>query len=332
MIKAAVIGGSGYIGGELLRLLWMHPEVEIVMVTSRKYAGKKVEVVHPNLRDTGLRFTGSYNEIDADVIFLSVPHGESMNIVSQYIESSKIIDLSADFRVSRELYEEYYGKHKHPELIDKFVYGLPEIHREEIKRAEYVANPGCNATAVIFALYPFKDFIKEAVADVKVASSGSGRRENILGMHPERAHLVRVYKAYHHRHEAEVLQETGIHCPFTLHSVDMVRGLFATVYFKIKSDNKSILRRLLKQYGNEKFVKVIVAREGPLRQPNSKYVIGSNYVYLWSAYDEVNERAIIFSSIDNLIKGGAGQAVQNMNLMFGLPEDMGLNYISIYPV
>ena len=331
MIKVAVVGGSGYIGGELLRLLAMHPEVEISAITSRKYSGKKVEIIHPHLRGLGFRFSHS-RDFDADVIFLSVPHGESMKIVKEYIDSAKIIDLSADFRLPLDIYREYYGEHESPELIDRFVYGLPELHREEIKKAEYVANPGCNATAVIIALYPFKGLVDMAIADLKVSSSAGGRKENLARIHPERSNSIRVYRAWHHRHEGEVLNETGIKCGFTVHSVDIVRGLLATIYFQIEIEQNTLLRRLYREYGDEKFIKIVRDREGLERYPDVKYVVGSNYVHLGAVYDSKNRRAVIFSALDNLIKGGAGQAVQNMNLMFGLPEDTGLNSLPLYPV
>ena len=332
MIKAAVIGGSGYIGGELLRLLAMHPEVEITTITSRKYAGKRVEMIHPPLRGSGLRFASPEREIDADVVFLAVPHGESMKIVENYMESSKIVDLSADFRLPLEIYREYYGEHEAPHLIDKFVYGLPEIHREKIRRAEYVANPGCNATAVILALYPFRDTVKEALADIKVSSSAGGRRESLLGMHAERSNVVRLYKGYHHRHEGEVFRETGIRCSFTLHSVDIVRGLLATVYFHMETDEQTLLRKLYQVYGGERFVKVIRERSGVERYPDVKYVIGSNQVHLGVVYDPYAKRVILLSALDNLLKGGAGQAIQNMNIMFNLPETMALEHLPLYPV
>jgi len=330
MIRAAVIGGSGYIGGELLRLLWMHPGVELTAISSRRYAGKRVELVHPHLRGTGLRFS-SRSSVDADVIFLAVPHGESMKIVEEYLGSAKIIDLSADFRLPVELYRKYYGEHEKPELIERFIYGLPELHREDIKKAEYVANPGCNATAVILALYPFRGQIGEAMADIKASSSAGGRRESLMGMHAERSNVVRVYRAYHHRHEGEVLRETGIRCPFTIHSVNMVRGVFATVYFRMESSERELLRMVYASYGDEYFVKIVREREGIERLPDVKYVLGSNYAHLGVAYDAENERAMIFSAIDNLVKGGAGQAVQNMNLMFSLKEATGLEHLPLYP-
>ncbi|CAB49363.1 N-acetyl-gamma-glutamyl-phosphate reductase [Pyrococcus abyssi] len=329
MIKAAIVGGSGYIGGELIRLLSMHPEVEITTITSRKFAGKKVHKVHPNLRGLNLRFTDKY-EFDADVIFLAVPHGTSMRIIGEFLGSAKIIDLSADFRVSKDLYEKYYGSHEKPELIDKFVYGLPELHRKEIKRAELVANPGCNATAVILALYPFRDVTSEAIVDLKVSSSAGGRRENVASIHPERSHVVRVYKPFHHRHEAEVLQETGVKAMFTVHSVDIVRGLLATTYFKFEGSEKDLLKRLL-MYRGEPFIRLVTDKGGLQRYPDPKYVIGSNFVDIGFSYDSENSRAIVFSALDNLIKGGAGQAVQNMNIMFGFDETLGLNYYPLYP-
>ncbi|AEC51246.1 N-acetyl-gamma-glutamyl-phosphate reductase [Pyrococcus sp. NA2] len=330
MIRAAIVGGSGYIGGELIRLLSMHPEVEIVAVTSREHAGKKIHKVHPNLRGLDLRFTNDYN-FDADVIFLAVPHGTSMKIINEFLGSAKIIDLSADFRLRRELYEEYYGTHEKPELIEKFVYGLPELHREEIRKAELVANPGCNATAVILALYPFRDVTNEAIVDLKVSSSAGGRRENIPSIHPERSNVVRVYKPFKHRHEAEVIQETGIKAMFTIHSVDLVRGLLATSYFRFSGSERDILRKLL-IYKDEPFIRLVTDKGGLQRYPDPKYVIGSNFVDIGFAYDSENERAIVFSALDNLIKGGAGQAVQNMNIMFGLDETLGLDQYPLYPV
>ncbi|MCD6275237.1 MAG: N-acetyl-gamma-glutamyl-phosphate reductase [Thermoplasmata archaeon] len=330
MIRAAVIGGSGYIGGELLRLLWMHPEVEIMAVTSRKYEGKRVEVVHPHLRGTGLRFSRKISG-DYDMLFLSVPHGESQKIIEEYMGSVKIIDLSADFRLPQDVYEKYYGTHERPELIDRFAYGLPELHREEIKKADYVANPGCNATAVILALYPFRDMARDAMADVKVSSSAGGKKENLMGMHAERSNVVRVYRAWKHRHEGEIFVQTGVRCPLTIHSVDIVRGVFATVYFHADTNEISLYRRMYEVYRDEIFVKIVRERNGIERYPDVKYVIGSNYVHIGATYDAESRRVILFSAIDNLIKGGAGQAIQNMNLMFGLAEDTGLKYLPLYP-
>ncbi len=330
MIKAAVVGGSGYIGGELIRLLAMHPEVEITAVTSRRFAGKKVHKVHPNLRGLDLRFRSDY-EFDADVVFLAVPHGTSMKIVEQFLGSSKIIDMSADFRLRSDLYREYYGEHLRPELIEEFVYGLPELHREEIKKAELVANPGCNATATILALYPFRDVTEEAIVDLKVSSSAGGRRENVASIHPERSHVVRVYKPFHHRHEGEVIQETGVRAMFTVHSVDIVRGILSTVYFPFEGSLRELLKRLL-VYRDEPFIRLVTDKGGLQRFPDPKYVLGSNFVDIGFAYDKENSRAIVLSAIDNLIKGGSGQAIQNMNLMFGLDERTGLDYYPLYPV
>ncbi len=330
MIKAAVVGASGYIGGELIRLLWEHPEAEITALVSRRYEGEKVHRVHPNLRGLNLRFTGP-KELDADVIFLSVPHGTSMRIIDDYAGSSKVIDMSADFRVPLELYREYYGEHLRPELLEEFVYGLPELHRDEIRRAELIANPGCNSTAVILALHPFRDLVDEATVDLKVGSSAGGRKGGLPRMHPERSNAVRVYRTHHHRHEAEILNETGVRAHLTVHSVDLVRGLMATMYLRIESDRREIYRRLL-GYLKEPFVRIVKDRRGIQRLPDPKYLIGSNFVDIGFECDENNGRVILFSALDNLMKGGAGQAVQNMNLTFSLEETTGLRRLPIYPV
>ncbi len=331
MIDAAIVGSSGYIGGEILRILDNHTEVNVSTITSRKFANEKVDRIHPNLKGIDLRFTDDLEKIDSDVTFLCVPHGSSMKLINDFIGKSKIIDLSADFRVGLDLYKEYYGDHKRPELINEAVYGLPELNREQIKEADIVANPGCNATAAILGLYPFKGEIEKAVVDLKVSSSAGGRRANMMSSHPERSSVVRPYKEYRHRHEAEVIQETGINANFTVHSVDMVRGLLATIYINMKTDKSDIYKKF-HEYSDETFIRFVKQTGGFQRNPNPKYVIGSNYADLGFAYDEKNSRVVVFSAIDNLLKGGAGQAVQNMNIMFGFEEKMGLNQHPINPI
>ncbi len=331
MIDIAIVGGSGYTGGELIRLLSNHPKVNISTITSRKFAKQKVHRVHPNLRGLDLRFTDDLDEIDSDLIFLAVPHGASMDMIKDYYGSAKIIDLSADFRISHDLYEEYYGDHSEPDLIEESVYGLPELHRDEIKDADLVANPGCNATSAILGLYPFRNDLEEAIVDLKVSSSAGGRNSNVMASHSERSSVVRAYKEYHHRHEAEVIQETGIKGQFSVHSVDMVRGLLATIHMNLET-SKADLYKKFHEYSDEHFIRFVKERGGLQRNPDPKFVLGSNMVDVGFSYDEENDRVIVFSALDNLIKGASGQAVQNMNIMFGFNEKTGLEQLPISPL
>ena len=331
MIDVAIIGGSGYTGGELIRLLSNHPKANISTITSRKFAKQKVHRVHPNLRGLNLRFTDNLDDIDADVIFLAVPHGASMEMIRDYYGKAKIIDLSADFRIKQNLYEEYYGNHSEPSLIEEAVYGLPELHREDIKEADLIANPGCNATSAILGLYPFRNDLNEAIVDLKVSSSAGGRNNNVMASHSERSSVVRPYKEYHHRHEAEVIQETGIKGQFSVHSVDMVRGLLATIHIQLET-TKSELYKKFHEYSDEHFIRFVKESGGMQRNPDPKFVLGSNMVDVGFAHDEENDRVIVFSALDNLIKGASGQAIQNMNLMFDYDEKTGLEQLPISPL
>lgn len=332
MINVAVVGASGYIGGELTKLLANHQKVNISAATSRKFAKQKVHRVHPNLRGLDLRFTDDLEGLDLDLVFMAVPHGVSMDLIDDYFEDSRVIDLSADFRVTQDLYEEYYETHERPDLIEEAVYGLPEIHRDEIKNADLVANPGCNATSAVLGLYPFRnDNIEEAVVDLKVSSSAGGRRDNIMSSHPERSSVVRAYEEYHHRHEAEVIQETGIQGEFSVHSVDMVRGLLATIHIEMETEKPDLYKKF-QEYSNEHFIRFVKEKGGIQRNPDPKYILGSNFVDVGFAHDERNDRVVVFSALDNLIKGGAGQAVQNMNIMYGFDEITGLKKFPVYPV
>ncbi len=336
MIYAGVIGGSGYTGNELLRLLTTHPKVEVKWVCSRSYAGRKVSDIHPNLRGfIDIRFVEFKKDIanDVDIVFLCLPHTVSMNYVKDIFERVKIVDLSADFRLkNHSLYEKYYTKHICPELIKNAVYGLPEIHRNEIENSSLVANPGCNATACILALYPLKEIFDRStkiIVDIKEGSSASGRKASLSSIHAERSSTVRVYKPKGHRHVAEIVQETGFkNIAMSAHAVDMPRGVFATIYIEAECtvSEKDLWKVFRKYYKDEPFVRIVKRRNPPYNLPDIKGVAYSNFCDIGFVVDEECSRVIIFSALDNLIKGSAGQAIQNMNVMFGFDETTGLKF------
>lgn len=338
-MKVGIVGGSGYTGGELLRILVIHPEVEISWVTSRKYAGKLVSDIHPNLRDfIDLRFAEMNLEKfkDVDVAFLCLPHMVSMKIVNQVFKKTKIIDLSADFRVKdASIYEKYYTKHECPELIKKAVYGLPEIHREEIRNALLVANPGCNATAVILGLYPLQSLLKKSriIVDVKEGSSASGRTPKLSNVHAERSNTVRVYKPKNHRHLAEIGQELGVEkISMSAHAVGMSRGILASCHIFVEDlpTEKDLWKLYRKSYSGEPFIRIVKKKNPPYNLPDIKGVVYSNFCEVGFVVDEDSKRIVVFSALDNLIKGASGQAVQNMNIMFGLKETLGLRIPGFY--
>lgn len=327
MTNVYIIGGSGYTGGELLRILSKHPKVGEISVSSRKYQGKKVSSAHPELH-SNLEFE-DYDKKKAnkaDFVFVCTPHTKAMEYVLNL--DTKIIDLSADFRLKNaDTYQKNYGvKHIAPELIPQSVYGLPEIHREGIKKARIVANPGCFATGAILALWPLvKNYEKERiVVDSKTGISGAGKEPNDF------THFCRVdenvipYKVAKHRHIAEMVQELGISLHFTPHIVPMSRGIETTVHAFVKGDMEKVKDIYEKTYKNEPFTKVV---DGI---PTVLEVRGSNYCHV-GGFTEDEGRLVLFSAIDNLVKGASGQAVQNMNIMAGFKETAGLEQLGICP-
>jgi len=339
MVKVGVIGGSGYTGGELLRILSIHPEVEIKWVTSRKYIGRRISDIHPNLRGfIDLKFTQlSLDNIDMiDVVFCCLPHTVSMNIVKKIYGKTRIIDLSADFRIrDPAVYEKYYVKHMCPELLDKAVYGLPEIYREQIRGAMLVANPGCNSTAIILSLYPLRKFLEKSfiTIDIKEGSSASGRNPSLSNIHAERINTVRIYMPMEHRHLAEIRQVLGIeNISMTAHAVGMARGIYATTYIFTENlpSEKDLWKIYREYYSKEYFIRIVNRKYPPYNLPDIKGVVYSNFCEIGFKVDKGNGRIIIFSAIDSLIKGAAGQAVQNMNIIFGIDEKTGLDYPGFY--
>jgi LysW-gamma-L-alpha-aminoadipyl-6-phosphate/LysW-L-glutamyl-5-phosphate reductase len=350
-MRIGIIGGSGYVGSELLRLLLMHPEVEVTMVTSRQVAGEYVFNVHPNLRGlTQLKFVPLDMEqvkANCDLVFTATPHGGSVNLVPKLLEAGlKVIDMSADFRLKNPAdYDSYYGwTHVHPEMLKEAAYGLPELHREEIKKAKLVACPGCMATSAILGLAPIVKAglvdNSKIVVDLKVGSSGGGSKPNLASHHPERFSGVRPYQVAGHRHTAEVEQELTalanepVKIGFTPHAVNMVRGILATIhaYPKQPIASKDLWKALRGMFGSEPFVRLVKYQKGPYQLPDPKIVMGTNFCDVGFEIDEHANRLILFSAIDNMTKGAAGQGVQCLNLLMGIDETTGLKSTGFHPV
>ncbi|MEM3736677.1 MAG: N-acetyl-gamma-glutamyl-phosphate reductase [Candidatus Bathyarchaeia archaeon] len=350
-MRVGIIGASGYTGGELLRLLLSHPKVEITQATSREYAGEYIFRVHPNLRGmTGLQFDEpniSKTVEKCDIVFTATPHGVSSKLVPKLLEAGlKVIDLSADFRLKNPNdYPLWYGwVHPNPELLQRAVYGLPELHREEVKGAQLVACPGCMAVATTLALAPVvrAGLVDEdrIIADVKVGSSGGGVKPSMATHHAERFGVIRAYKPVGHRHTAEIEQELrlisghdGIRVAMSAHAVNIVRGILSTTHsFLVKATNMAELWKLYRGlYQNEPFVRLVRDRKGLYKYPDPKIVIGSNYCDVGFELDGHTNRLVTISAIDNLVKGAAGTAVQNLNIMLDVDERTGLQQPGLHP-
>ncbi|XGI83566.1 N-acetyl-gamma-glutamyl-phosphate reductase [Halorutilales archaeon Cl-col2-1] len=340
MIQASIIGGSGYTGGELLRLLVEHPEVEVSQVTSRSYERATVETLHPNLRGkTNLRFTSPDDLEEVDVLFTATPHGYTMEELPDLLEyGEKIIDLSGDYRLDDPAdYDRWYDPHPNTDLLDDAVYGVPELYREDIRDADLIAAPGCNATAAILGLYPLveEDIVDEndnVVLDVKTSSSAGGASANKASHHAERSRTVRPYAPTSHRHQAEITQETGLDVSMTVHAIELVRGIASTAHVFPEEDvSKADLKRAYKStYSDEPFVRIANSRRGVYRYPEPKIVEGTNYCDV--GFEIGDGRVVAFSAIDNMMKGSAGTAVQDMNIAFGFDETAGLEHTGLHPV
>jgi N-acetyl-gamma-glutamyl-phosphate/LysW-gamma-L-alpha-aminoadipyl-6-phosphate reductase len=348
ILDVAILGGSGYAGGELLRLLLGHPEVNVTQVTSRSRAGKFVHAVHPNLRKrTQLRFIPPEKLERVDILFASLPHGKTAPQVEWLLErGSTVIDLSADFRLCNpEDYETWYGwTHPAADLIPNAVYGMPELHREEIREARYIGSPGCNATASILGLAPvFRagvvDPAMPVVIEAKTGSSGAGAEVSLGSHHAERSGIIRSFKPTGHRHSSEILQELTVddaqpQVSFTVTSVEAVRGILATSHVFLK---KSLTDRDLGQiyrgmYGKEPFIRLVKEASGLHRYPEPKILSGTNYCDVGWEVDSHGKRLVVMAAIDNLMKGAAGQAVQAMNIRFGFDETAGLEFAGLHPI
>ncbi len=343
-VTVSIIGGSGYGGGELLRLLLGHPNVEIKQVTSRSHLGEYVYQVHPNLRKrTQLKFSDPAQMEPVDVLFLAQPHGEAQKRIEEYAAlAPRIIDLSADFRLrSAADYQKWYGEpHAAPHWLEKFVYGLPELRREEIKLANYVSGVGCNATASNLALLPLVkadliDLSAPVILEIKVGSSESGAEGNAGSLHAERANVIRTFSAFGHRHTAEVIQELVVsNVSLTMTAVDLVRGVLATAHAKVKPGvaNKDLWKAYRAAANENPFIRIVKEQRGIYRVPEPKIVAGTNYADLGFELDESNGHVVSMCAIDNLMKGASGTAVQCLNLMMGWDETLGLEFMGLHPV
>ena len=341
-MKVSIVGGSGYTGGELLRVLLRHPKVEVAQVTSDSLAGKPVSRAHPNLRRiTDLAFTPHAELEETDVLFLATPHGQAMERMPEFlVRAAKVVDLSADFRLrDPALYETYYGvRHPHPEMLAKAVYGLPELHREAIRDATLVSGAGCIATAAILALRPLAMAgaidPEKVVVDAKSGSSASGADAGPSAQHAERSGVMRLYAAEGHRHTAEIEQETGLKVGLSCHAVEAVRGVLATchAFLAAPMSEKDIWRWYREAYGKEPFVRIVKEAGGLYRLPEPKLLAGTNFCDVGFAVDEHAGRVVAVAALDNLMKGAAGSAVQSMNLMSGYPETLGLDFVGLHPI
>ena len=338
---ASVVGGSGFTGGELLRLLDGHPEFELAQATSRSKENRTIGNTHPNLRHTDLRFSDPAELESVDVLFAATPHGVSMEQIDAFQDAADtVVDLSADFRLDTEQqYEEWYDGHTRPELLADSEYALPELNRDNLDGADLIASGGCNATATILGLLPlFEHGVlsgdEQIVVDVKVGSSEGGAGGGEASSHPERSGVVRPYAPTGHRHEAEIEQFLGVDVSFTVHAVDMVRGASATCHvFPDGPVSKGDLWGAYRgEYEDEPFVELVAGGGGVYRYPEPKAVAGTNRAEVGFELDPGNKRLVVFSAIDNMMKGSAGQAVHAANVALGIEETTGLEFQGLHPV
>jgi [amino group carrier protein]-6-phospho-L-2-aminoadipate/5-phospho-L-glutamate reductase len=343
MMRVSVVGGSGYTGGELLRLLLKHPEIEIAQVTSESHVGEYIYQTHPNLRAQTLLKYSTRDQLRAcDLLFLALPHGEAQKNIKHYASlAPRVIDLSADFRLRDPgAYRKWYGEHMDSTWLTRFVYGLPELHRDEMKEACYISGVGCNATCSILALLPLCranliDGTKPIVVDVKVGSSEGGNSPNPGSHHPERSGVIRTYAPTRHRHTAEVEQELNLdNVHMTVTSVDLVRGALAAAHIFVtdRLAEKDLWKIYRAAFREEPFVRIVKDKTGVYRYPEPKILAGSNYADVGFEIDADNRRVVSICAIDNLMKGAAGSAVQSMNVMCGFDEKAGLNFPGLHPI
>lgn len=346
-INVSVVGASGYVGGELLRLLLKHPNVNLKQASSKTYQGQLIKIAHPNLRQFGIKFVDLKDIEDCDVLFLCLPHGMSMNQINNFKSKAKvIIDLSGDFRLNdSKLYEKWYGLiHPNPSMFIQRTLGLPEIYKEEIKKTTLIACPGCMSTAAILSIYPL---IKEKVLkdnepiiiEAKTGSSASGNKLSRASLHAERSGVMRSFKPTAHRHTAEIIQELTLDgfkpkVHFSATAVEAVRGILTTSHVFLKkgvteSDIWLILRNFVK---DKPFLRIVKEQKGNFKYPEPKLLTGTNVCEIGFEKDPNSNRLVVMAALDNLMKGAAGQAVQCLNINKGWEEGLGLETVGLYPI
>jgi LysW-gamma-L-alpha-aminoadipyl-6-phosphate/LysW-L-glutamyl-5-phosphate reductase len=342
-LRVAVVGASGYAGGEFLRLALGHPRLEVVQATSERHAGHPVTVAHPNLRSvTDLRFTTLQQLDDADLVVAALPHGTLARDIDRLLaRAPRVIDLSADFRLrDASAFERAYGSpHPRPELLGEFVYALPELGREALRGATRIAGAGCIATASVLALAPLVRAglvtRRDVVVEAKVGSSAAGAAATAASHHPERMGVVRTYRPTRHRHTAEIEQALpgGMRVHLTATAVERVRGILATAHVWIPdgTSDRDVLAAFRDAYADEPFVRLVTARRGIHRVPDPKLLDGTNWCDLGFELDPDSGRVVVMAAIDNLVKGTAGHAVQALNVAAGWSETLGLDFPGLHP-
>jgi N-acetyl-gamma-glutamyl-phosphate/LysW-gamma-L-alpha-aminoadipyl-6-phosphate reductase len=341
-LTVSIVGGAGYVGGELLRLLLFHPDVTVKQITSASQTGRFVYTSHPNLRNqTNLKFSHPDELTSCDVLFLAQPHGVAAKSIDKFASlGDRLVDTSADFRLrDPALYKQWYGQpHPAPDWLPRFVYGLPERYRAELAEARYVSGVGCNATVTNLGLAPLAEagLLETVVVDVKVGSSEGGARPGESSHHPERSGAIRSFKPTGHRHQAEIIQALGdnFNLHFSVTSVELVRGALATshCFLKEKLAERDLWKIYRPAYKGEPFIRLVKSRVGIHRYPDPKLLAGTNFCDVGFEVDEASKRVVVISALDNLMKGAAGSAIQAMNLMCGFDERAGLTFPGLHPI
>ncbi|MGH3168238.1 MAG: N-acetyl-gamma-glutamyl-phosphate reductase [Trebonia sp.] len=339
MIRTAIVGASGFTGGELLRILLGHPNAEVSAATSERFQGRRVDSVHPNLRNrTDMVFCSPGDLRDYDFLFMATPHGVAMKQLPGLAARAKhVIDLSADFRIKDQaVFARYYGEHANPGLVREFVPGLPELHRSALRTADRISVPGCMAAAAILALTPVAEAGiagPDAEVDARTGSSGSGGTSGPGSLHPLRSGSMRVYSPFGHRHEAEISQATGLPVRMSATGVEAVRGVQVMCRTSVAggTTERDLWNLYRERYSDEPFVRLIRQRRTIYRYPEPKILSGSNFCDISLALDDTG-RLVVIAALDNLGKGAAGNAVQCLNVRAGIPERSGLEFPGLHPI
>lgn len=343
-LTANILGASGYVGGELLRILLGHSGIGIVAVTSESKVGKLVSHTHPNLRKVcSLKFVSNNNLPKADILFSCLPHGTLVKKIDEFIGKYEyLVDLSADFRLKDSVaYLKWYEfEHPKKEFLNQFTPGLVEIYRTKLKQSKKVCTMGCSATATILPLFPLVQEkiidLENIIINIATGSSGSGNKPNIASHHAERANVMRAYKPVGHRHVAEVIQELNLpKTPaYSITASPLVRGINTIIHTKLikELDEKAIRNIYRKYYSEEPFIRIVKEMGGFHRLPEPKILTGSNFCDIGFELDTENNHLVLISALDNLVKGAAGQAVQALNIMAGFEETEGLEFPGLHPM